>query len=134
MYRTALTVLAIPIGAYAALSLSMFTVGGLLNGSVTFMANQYLRKGDKGQKGPLVLLLMIVIGIYGAIPVVDRTFRNAGKVGHSFEMQAVGRTGDDDSLRKKILRNEIPGYAASRLSIWQFYIDEIASGGNELAF
>jgi O-antigen ligase len=104
VYRTALLSLAIPIGAYAMLSMSTLTVGGLLIGSVVFVAYRYLRKCGKDQKGPLLLLLMIAIGINGALPVVEGMFGGLGKASNVYE----------------------------RVEIWRFYIEEILSSGNIL--
>jgi len=115
VYRTVLIVLAIPIGAYAKLSLSMLTVGGLLIGSVTFIAYRYLRKCGKDQKGPLLLLLMIVIGICGAAIPVGETLDSWGKPRSVFEILEARNT-------------------AQRIKIWKFYIDEIASSDSKWVF
>ena len=106
VYRTVLMSLAIPIGAYAKLSLSTLTVGGLLIGSVVFVAYRYLRKCGKDQKGPLLLLMMIAIGVYGAIPIVEDMLGGLGKARNFFE----------------------------RIDIWRFYIGEILSSSNEWLF
>jgi hypothetical protein len=138
VYRTVLMVLAIPVGAYAMLSLSMLTVGGLLIASVTFMAYSYLRRGGRGQKGPVLLLLMVAIGSYGAIPMVDQNLRNTGKAAHSFEMRATGRTGDDEvGITQNVVVTREAAVTRSitqRMEIWQFYFDEIINTGNDWVF
>ena len=146
VYRTALMTLAIPIGAYAMLSLSMLTVGGLLIGSVTFVAYRYLRRCGKDWIVPLLLLLMIAIGIYGVFPVVEQTLREEGKLGGFSEMPGPARAGDDEvivtpkvtvtpkvSVTPKVNEtqkvNEVRN-VTERLEIWKFYVGEIAKSGN----
>ena len=132
VYRTVLIVLAIPIGVYAMLTLSMLTVGGLLIGSVTFVAYRYLRTCGKGQKGPLLLLLMIAIGMYGAIPVVEKTLREEGKTGDFLEMPGTVRTGDGEITVLRMV--SVTRNIAERVATWKFYIDEIARSGDEWVF
>jgi len=138
LYRTALMVLAIPIGAYAMLSLSMLTVGGLLIGTATFVAYRFLPECGKGQKSAVLLLLMVAFGIYGANPVVNQTLRSAGKMERSFEMLVAGRTGDSEvSATQKVYVAPDAAVTQSitqRVEIWQIYVDEIMSAGNDWAF
>jgi O-antigen ligase len=110
--------LAIPIGAYAMLSVSMLTVGGLLIGSVSFITYRYLCKWGKNQEGPLFLLLLISIGVYGAGFLVEYTLVKMGKTSNFFELLV-------DAAESRNI--------AARMEIWQFYGDEITSSPSELA-
>jgi len=126
LHRIVLMALAIPIGAYAMLSLSMLTIVGLLIGSVLFVAYRHLHKRSKDQRGQLLLLIMIATGIYGAMAVIDKNLDEMGKAEQFFETLTTAQVIEDNVA---VMDN-----VSEKVNIWKFYIDEIASTGNEWAF
>ncbi len=121
--RTALMMLSVPMGIYAMLSLSVLTIGGLLVGAATFFAYWLLYKRGKQWKNPLLLLLMIIAGAYGAIPVVENTLRQEGKI----SLSSGSLKANDGTV--SVTRN-----ISERMPVWNFYIDEIVSSDYKVAF
>ena len=82
-----------------------------------------------------MLLLMIAIGIYSVFPVVEKTFREEGKMGNLLETPDAERTpeaeqtddGEVNVARKVAMARNVP----ERIAIWRFYIDGIAGSGNK---
>lgn len=153
-YRKTLMVLAIPVGAYAILSISILALSGLLIGSLIFVAYMHLQKAGKLQKGPLLLLALIVVGIYGALPVAKYNLIKWGKVGNiSDPMSSTLMTSDEIASREPTAtsdniasddegvtevdhatRMKPTSRIATRLEVWQFYIRGITNTGYEWAF
>jgi len=153
-YRKTLMVLAIPVGAYAILSISILALSGLLIGSVIFIAYLHLQKMGKVQKGPLLLLALIAIGIYGALPVAKYNLVKWGKVGNVSELASATQVVSEnlpsrehaatsgDAVSKELDATSTdhttgaksPSRIAARLEVWRFYMDGITSTAHEWAF
>jgi hypothetical protein len=129
VHRMVLLALAAPVGAYAMYSISTLTVSGLLAGSIIFIVYRYLRKWGKDQKGPLLLLLLITIGITSAIPMVTQNLIHMRKAGNVFDMTSAMLTGGGDTTRE-----ELPKNVTTRLRVWTFYVEEIASSRDGFVF
>lgn len=146
-HRVVLIALAIPIGAYATLSLSVLSAGALIFGTITFVAYRYLHNWGSDKTAPFVLILLMASGGYLATEMVD----------HILKKEAVYYVGDNEIGRYKVgdyntyfemvegmrggniqaVNDTAPvgqKRFADRLEIWRFYIHEISGGIGELAF
>ena len=126
-YRMALLAMAIPIGAYAAFSISTLTFFALVAGSIVFTMYWYLRERDKKQTTPLLMLFFIAIGVTATIPRVTPNLIHMGKSGNMLDIASAVLSDEDDATKR-----DTPKNVRARLATWRFYVDGIVNSPQAL--
>ena len=134
-HRVAILTLAIPMGAYAMLSLSKLTIGLLCAGVIAFLVYVRVHAHRSARTASVVLVLLVGCGMYAGILISEHGLRSGNYSVGEHEtylsmiagMRESGRHPDESETFQA---TDVP----DRVTTWRYYLQGILLDGESLMF